>query len=161
MKVTMIMLLGVLVAGPLGGTRWAAAQNSPGVDKALEAATTANNKAATTWQKAMTKMGMMGKMPMTANEKAMMDEMTMMGDMSKSLVDANKHLGSVTDPLSNLHRPGLRFYCGQRTPAPADSLSRRGWGGPTDDTRHGRHGWWFGYRSPQDGILHRRGAEMM
>ncbi|HET8998331.1 MAG TPA: hypothetical protein VFP86_01655 [bacterium] len=92
MKVTMIMLLGVLVAGPLGGTHYAAAQNSPGVDKALEAATTANTKAATTWQKAMTKMGMMGKMPMTTNEKAMMDEMSMVTDMSKNLVDANKQL---------------------------------------------------------------------
>jgi hypothetical protein len=88
----MIMLMGVLVAGPLGGIHYAAAQNSPGVDKALEAATTANNKAATTWQKAMTKTDAMGKMPMTTNEKAMMDEMNMMADMSKNLVDVNKQL---------------------------------------------------------------------
>jgi hypothetical protein len=92
MKVTMIMLMGLLVAGPFGGIHHVAAQNSPGVDKALEAATTANTKAATTWQAAMTKMDAMKKMPMTANEKAMMDEMKMMADMIKSLVDANKQL---------------------------------------------------------------------
>ena len=92
MKVTMIMLMGLLVAGPIGGIHQVAAQNAPGVDKAIEAATAANNKAATTWQQAMTKMDAMKKMPMTDNEKAMMEEMKMMADMIKNLVDANKQL---------------------------------------------------------------------
>ncbi len=92
MRVTMIMLVGLLVAGPLGGIHYAAAGEAPGVDKALDAATTANNKAATTWQQAMTKMDAMKKMPMTDNEKAMMQEMQMMADMIKSLVEANKQL---------------------------------------------------------------------
>ena len=92
MKVAMIMLMGLLVAGPLGGIQNVAAQNSPGVDKALNGATAANDKVTTTWQQAMTKMDSMGKMPMTANEKAMMEEMKMMADMIKSLVEANKQL---------------------------------------------------------------------
>jgi hypothetical protein len=92
MKVTMIMLMGLLVAGPFAGIHHVAAQNAPGVDKALEAATAANNKAATTWQQAMTKMDSMKKMPMTDNEKAMMEEMKMMADTIKSLVEANKQL---------------------------------------------------------------------
>ena len=92
MKVTMIMLMGLLIAGPLGGIHYATAQNAPGVDKALDAATAANSKAATTWGQMMTKMDAMNKMPMTANEKAMMDGMHMMMDMIKSLVDANKQL---------------------------------------------------------------------
>jgi hypothetical protein len=85
-KVAMIMLVGLLfAAGPIA-PRYAAAQNSPGVDNAVSM----QDKAVKSWSSTMTKMDSMMKMPMNANEKSMMNMMHDMMDTMKSMADANK-----------------------------------------------------------------------
>jgi hypothetical protein len=85
-KVAMIMLVGLLVAGPLAQIQSAIA--SPESDKAK----VANDQAAKDLQQMMMQMDSMSKMPMTANEKAMMKMMHQMADTIKMLIDANKNL---------------------------------------------------------------------
>ena|SRR5579864_3465267 len=85
-KVAMIMLVGLLVAGPLGQIHSAIA--SPESDKAK----VANDAAAHDLQQMMMEMDSMSKMPMTANEKAMMKMLHEMANTIKMLIDANKNL---------------------------------------------------------------------
>ena len=85
-KAAMIMLVGLLVAGPLGQIHSAYA--SPESDKAK----VANDQAAKSLSQMMMEMDSMGKMPTTANEKAMMKMLHEMADTIKMLIDANKNL---------------------------------------------------------------------
>jgi hypothetical protein len=85
-KVAMIMLVGLLVAGPLAQIPNAFA--SPESDKAK----IANEAAAKDLQQIMTHMDSMSKMPMTANEKEMMKLLHQMADTIKMLIEANKNL---------------------------------------------------------------------
>ncbi len=85
-KVAMIMLVGLLVAGPLAQIPSAFA--SPESDKAK----IANDQAAKDLQQIMLQMDSMSKMPMTANEKEMMKMLHQMADTIKMLIEANKNL---------------------------------------------------------------------
>lgn len=92
-KLAMIMLMGLLVAGPVA-PHHAFAQNMPseGAHTALAAAQAAQDKAAKTLHDTMASMESMKKMPMTANEKEMMKMMGQMADTIKNLTEANKQL---------------------------------------------------------------------
>jgi hypothetical protein len=92
-KVAMIMLMGLLVAGPIVPDH-AVAQNMPseGAHTALAAAQAAQDKAAKNLHEAMASMDSMKKMPMTANEKEMMKMIGQMADTIKNLTEANKQL---------------------------------------------------------------------
>jgi hypothetical protein len=85
-KVALIMLVGLLVAGPLAQVHSAVA--SPESEKAK----VANDQAAKMLQQMMVEMDSMSKMPMTATEKAMMKMMREMANTIKMLIDANKSL---------------------------------------------------------------------
>jgi hypothetical protein len=85
-KVAMIMLVGLLVAGPLGQIHSAYA--SPESERAK----VANDQAAKSLSQMMMEMDSMSKMPMTANEKAMMKMLHEMANTIKMLIDANKDL---------------------------------------------------------------------
>ena len=92
-KMAMIMLMGLLVAGPIAPYR-AFAQNMPseGAHTALAAAQAAQDKAAKDLHGTMASMDSMKKMPMTASEKEMMKMMGQMADTIKNLMEANKQL---------------------------------------------------------------------
>jgi len=86
-KVAMLMLVGLLaVAGPFAQVHSAFA--SPESEKAKAA----NDQAAKSLSSMMMEMDSMSKMPMTANEKAMMKMLHEMADTIKMLIDANKNL---------------------------------------------------------------------
>ncbi len=92
-KVAMIMLMGLLVAGPVASPH-AFAQSGPseGFNTALNAAQAAQDKATKVYNDMMSHMDSMKKMSMNANEKEMMKMMQQMTDAIKSLTDANKQL---------------------------------------------------------------------
>ncbi|HKV44485.1 MAG TPA: hypothetical protein VJT32_07405 [bacterium] len=93
-KVAMIMLMGLLIAGPLASLHHASAQNSPaeGANTALKAAQASEDKAAQMYTQMMMSMDSMKKMPMTGNEKSMMKMMNDMAATIKLLMDSNKQL---------------------------------------------------------------------
>jgi maltodextrin utilization protein YvdJ len=93
-KATMIMLMGLLVAGPIAPHYALAQGNMPseGAHTALAAAQAAQDKAAKNLHETMASMDSMKKMPMTANEKEMMKMMGQMADTIKNLTEANKQL---------------------------------------------------------------------
>ena len=99
-KVAMIMLMGLLVAGPIA-PHGAFAQNMPseGAHTALTAAQAAQDKASKDLHDAMTTMDSMKKMPMTANEKEMMKMIGQMADTIKNLMDSNKQLIKAVEEL--------------------------------------------------------------
>ena len=99
-KVTMIMLMGLLMAGPIVPYH-AFAQNmaSENAHTALAAAQAAQEKAAKDLHDAMTSMDSMKKMPMTANEKEMMKMMGQMADTIKNLMETNKQLIKAVEEL--------------------------------------------------------------
>ena len=68
-KVAMLMLVGLLAAGPIAPPH-AAAQMGEGYDRAMSAAQAALDKAAKVHNDMTMHMDSMMKMPMTANEKA-------------------------------------------------------------------------------------------
>lgn len=92
-KVAMIMLMGLLVAGPFAPPH-AMAQQGPaeGVNTALNAAQAAQDKATKMYSDMMTHMDAMKKMPMSANDKEMMKMMGQLTDTIKDLMDVNKQL---------------------------------------------------------------------
>lgn len=92
--VAMIMLTGLLIAGPIAPAPHAAAQNSPveGINTALNAAQVLQDKATKMHNEMMSHMDSMKKMSMTANEKEMMKMMEQMAGEIKLLLDANKQL---------------------------------------------------------------------
>ena len=94
-KTVVIMLMGLLVAGPLAVIHNAAAQQETG--GTLAAAKAANDKAAKALQQTMTQMDSMSKMPMTANEKAMMKTIHELAVIVQTLIDANKNLINVVE----------------------------------------------------------------
>jgi hypothetical protein len=85
-KVAVIMLVGLLMAGPLGQIHSAFASPES------EQAKVANDRAAKTLSQMMMEMDSMSKMPMTANEKAMMKMLHDMANTIQMLIDANKNL---------------------------------------------------------------------
>lgn len=94
-KVVMIMLMGLLAAGPFALIHNAGAQMETG--SALAAAKTANDKATNMLHQTMTEMDSMSKMPMTANEKAMMKTIHELAVIVQTLIDANKNLINVVE----------------------------------------------------------------
>ncbi len=105
-KVAMIMLVGLLVAGPFASYP-ALGQNMPseGVNTALAAAQAAQDKATKNLHDAMASMDSVKKMPMTANEKEMMKMIGQMAETIKDLTDANKQLIEAVKELRKL-QPG-------------------------------------------------------
>ena len=102
--VAMIMLVGLLVAGPLGSINHAYAQNENAtLDRLLNTAQTTNSNATKMYQQMTTHMDAMKKMPMTANEKEMMKMMGQMADTIKMLIDANKNLIDAVNQLKERH----------------------------------------------------------
>ena len=93
-KVAVIMLVCLLAAAPLLQVHKAIA--SPETEM-LQSAMTTNQKAAAMLQTMMTKMDAMMKMPMSANEKQMMNMMHQMAELIKMLIDANKNLITVVE----------------------------------------------------------------
>lgn len=94
-KVAMLMLIGLLIAGPSAPLPYANAQAGDkfdAFDRAINAANTAQAKAAKELADMMTHMDSMKKMSMTSTEKAMMGMMEQMAAMIKSLLDTNKLL---------------------------------------------------------------------
>jgi sensor c-di-GMP phosphodiesterase-like protein len=90
-KAVMIMLMGLLVAGPFTQIHNAAAQGE-NPQMAAQAAKAMNDKAATQLHQLMMQMDSMSKMPMSDNEKAMMKMMHQMAQVIQMLIDANNHL---------------------------------------------------------------------
>ncbi len=88
-KVTMIMLMGLLVAGPIVPPHAVASDK---VDTALDGAQAAQDKATKAYNETMSHMDSMKKMSMTANEKETMKMMGQMADTIKNLMDVNKQL---------------------------------------------------------------------
>lgn len=107
-KVAMIMLMGLLAAGPIVPYH-AFAQNMPSENAhtALAAAQAAQDKAAKDLHDAMMSMDSMKKMPMTANEKEMMKMMGQMGDTIKNLMESNKQLIKAVEELRKA-QPGSK-----------------------------------------------------
>jgi len=93
-KVAMIMLMGLLIAGPVGRLPHAAADNSAlGLaHTALGAAEAAEAQAERQYQQMISHMDSMKTMSMTANEKAMMDQAAQMAATMKALMETNKQL---------------------------------------------------------------------
>jgi|SRR5215469_8980747 len=94
-KAVVIMLMGLLIAGPFALIHNAGAQMESG--GALAAAKAANEKAAAMLQQTMTQMDSMSKMPMTANEKAMMKTIHDLATIVQMLIDSNKNLINVAE----------------------------------------------------------------
>jgi hypothetical protein len=94
-KIVVIMLMGLLFAGPFAAIHGAVAQQETG--GALAAAKAANTKAAKDLQQTMTEMDTMSKMPMTANEKAMMRTIHELAVIVQTLIDANKNLINIAE----------------------------------------------------------------
>jgi F420-dependent methylenetetrahydromethanopterin dehydrogenase len=107
-KLAMVMLMGLLVAGPIV-PHHAFAQNMPSENAhtALAAAQAAQDKAAKDLHDAMTSMDSMKKMPMTANEKEMMKTIGQMADTIKNLMESNKQLIKAVEELRKA-QPGSK-----------------------------------------------------
>jgi len=90
----MIMLMGLLVAGPFAYLQHAGASPE---SESLAAAKAANTKAAAMLHDTMMQMDSMSKMPMTANEKAMMKAIHDLAVTVQMLIDSNKNLINVTE----------------------------------------------------------------
>jgi len=93
-KVAMIMLMGLLVAGPIAPPHASAQGNMPaeGFNTALSKAEAAQDNATKVYSTMMSQMDSMKKMPMTANEKETMKMMGQMADAMKQLMEVNKQL---------------------------------------------------------------------
>jgi precorrin-2 methylase len=87
----MIMLMGLLVVGPFSQIHNAAAQSETST-QAIAGAKAANDKAASDLHTMMMHMDSMSKMPMSANEKDMMNMLHQMATIVQMLIDANNHL---------------------------------------------------------------------
>lgn len=89
----MLMLMGLLVAGPIAPPH-ASAQNmaSEGFNTALSKAQAAQDKATKVYNEMTSQMDSMKKMSMTANEKETMKMMGQMTDTIKDLMEVNKQL---------------------------------------------------------------------
>lgn len=94
-KAAVIMLMGLLVAGPFALIHHAAAQQES--MQMVSAAKVANDKAAATLHQTMMEMDSMAKMPMTANEKAMMKAIHDLATVVQMLIDSNKNLITVVE----------------------------------------------------------------
>ncbi len=94
-KVVGIMLMGRLLAGPFALLHHAAAQQES--MQMVSAAKAANDKAAATLHQTMMEMDSMSKMPMTANEKAMMKAIHDLATVVQMLIDSNKNLITVVE----------------------------------------------------------------
>lgn len=90
-KVAMIMLVGLLLAGPFAQIHNAAAQGEM-TSQALTMARSANDKAASELHQMMMQMDSMSKMPMSDNEKAMMKMIHDLATVVQTLIDVNKQL---------------------------------------------------------------------
>jgi hypothetical protein len=93
-KAVIIMLMGLLVAGPFAYLQFAGASPE---SEGIAAAKTANTKAAAMLHDTMMQMDSMSKMPMTANEKAMMKTMHELAVIVQMLIDSNKNLINVAE----------------------------------------------------------------
>jgi hypothetical protein len=93
-KVTMIMLMGLLVAGPIAPPHAGAQGNMPaeGFNTALSKAQAAEDNATKVYTNMMSQMDSMKKMSMTMNEKETMKMMGQMADTMKQLIEVNKQL---------------------------------------------------------------------
>ena len=102
-KVAMLMLIGLLIAGPSVTLPYANAQADrfDVIDRAINAADAAQAKAAQQLADMMKHMDSMKMMPMTPNEKAMTGMMEQMAVEIKTLMDVNKQL---LDALKELRR---------------------------------------------------------
>jgi hypothetical protein len=102
-KVAMLMLIGLLIAGPTVTLPYANAQGDrfDVIDRAINAAEAAQAKATQQLADMMKHMDSMMKMPMTPNEKAMTGMMEQMAATIKSLLDENKQL---LDALKELRK---------------------------------------------------------
>lgn len=93
-RVAMIMLVCLLAAGPLIQIHNAVASPE---SEMLQSAKSMNVKADSMLKDMMMKMDSMGKMPMSANEKQMMQMMHQMAELMKMLIDINKNLITVVE----------------------------------------------------------------
>jgi hypothetical protein len=102
-KVAMLMLIGLLIAGPTVTLPNANAQGDrfDVIDRAINAADAAQAKATQQLADMMKHMDSMMMMPMTPNEKAMAGMMEQMATLIKSLLDENKQL---LDALKELRK---------------------------------------------------------
>ena len=100
-KVAMIMLAGLLIAGPVARLPHAAADNSAlaQAHTALGAAQAAQAQAQKQYQQMMSHMDSMKTMSMTANEKAMMSGAEQMAGAMKSLMEVDHQLIVTTQQL--------------------------------------------------------------
>jgi hypothetical protein len=89
-KLAVIVLVGLLLAGPFAALHHAVAQQE--TSGMLAAAKAANDKAARGLQQTMAQMDATSKMPMTANEKAMMKTIHDLAVIVQNLIDINKSL---------------------------------------------------------------------
>ena len=87
----MIMLVGLLAAGPFAMIHNAAAQGETS-SQAITMAKSSNDKAANDLHNMMMQMDTMMKSPMSANEKSMMNMMHQMATIIQMLIDSNNHL---------------------------------------------------------------------
>ena len=94
-KVVVIMLMGLLLAGPFALLHNASAQQES--LQMISSAKTANDKAAAMLHQTMMNMDAMNKMPMTANEKAMMKAIHDLATVVQMLIDSNKNLITVVE----------------------------------------------------------------
>ena len=102
-KMAMLMLVGLLAAGPIAPPH-AAAQMGEGYDRAMSAAQAALDKATKAQNDMTMHMDSMMKMPMSANEKAMAQQMQQMADAIKSLVETNRQLLEALKELKKLQK---------------------------------------------------------
>jgi hypothetical protein len=91
-KVAMIMLVGLLIAGPIVPPHAVAQSDTGAWDRTMGAAQAAQDKASKAYNSMMMNMKSMAGMPMTANEKAMMKQMDMMAQAIKDLMESNHQL---------------------------------------------------------------------
>ena len=91
-KVAMIMLAGLLIAGPIVPPHAVAQSDTGAWDRTMGMAHTAMEKATKSYYAMMSNMKSMMGMPMNDNEKAMMKQMQMMADTIKDLMDTNRQL---------------------------------------------------------------------
>jgi len=91
-KVAMIMLAGLLIAGPIVPPHAVAQGDTGAWDRTMGMAHADMEKATKSYNAMMSSMKSMMGMPMTDNEKAMMKQMQMMADTIKDLMDTNRQL---------------------------------------------------------------------
>ncbi|TMI88474.1 MAG: hypothetical protein E6H00_12430 [Bacillati bacterium ANGP1] len=101
-KMAMLMLMGLLVAAPIAPPH--AVAQGEGYDRAMSAAQAALDKATKAHNDMMMHMDSVMKMPMTANEKAMMQQMQQMAAAIQGLVETNKQLLEALKELRKLQK---------------------------------------------------------